>query len=124
MYDAYSRALPESRMLALARLIPITPRPVTIASTEAVITISIVENPRPLRFVCLLAFMCIIVMVQRNLWSKSMTTAGPLSNRGATKLLWTKNTNVRVERLVELTELQSEWFEFGYGEVRLRGALV
>jgi len=53
-----------------------------------------------------------------------MTTVGPLSNRGATKVLQTKIHNLSVERSVELTEVQSEWFEFGYAEVRLRGRVV
>ena len=53
-----------------------------------------------------------------------MTTVGPLSNRGATKVLQTKMQNLSVERSVELTEVQSEWFEFGYAKVRLRGRVV
>jgi len=93
MYDAYSRAEPERRMLALARLIPITPRPVTIVRTVAVISSSIVENPRLVRDDCLLALLLFIriFMVQGEFSGPSlMTTAGPLSNRGATKVLQTK----------------------------------
>ena len=60
MYDAYSRAEPESRMLALARLIPITPRPVTIDRTVAVISSSMVEKPRLVRGDCLLALLVFI----------------------------------------------------------------
>jgi hypothetical protein len=71
-------------MLALALLIPITPNPVTIVRIVMTITSSMVEKPPPLRVVCKLALLFRIRI------SKWKNHGGPLSNRGARKVLWTK----------------------------------
>src|ERR1700741_2979311 len=80
MYEPYSRAAPERRMLALARVIPITPIRETIVTSVAVIINSMVENPPPVRNVCLLALLfCMpIVVVQKSLWSKSKDHNWPI----------------------------------------------
>src|SRR6185369_9299306 len=124
MYDAYSRAEPARRTLALARVIPIRPSPVTIVRIVAVMISSIVENPRSLRGVFLLAlliFICVRMVQPRILWSRWSDHVGPLSNRGATEVLPSKLHIVRSRRWVELTELQSDWFEFGYEESQIEG---
>src|SRR5262245_10568145 len=77
MYDAYSRAEPERRMLALARLIPIRPKAVTIVRIVAVIISSVVENPRVVCLLALLLFIAIVV-VQKFLWSRSKDHGWPI----------------------------------------------
>ena len=52
-------------MLALARLIPIRPKAVTIVMIVAGITSSGGENPRVVRLFALLLFIAIVVVVQK-----------------------------------------------------------
>src|SRR5215213_3481203 len=62
MYDAYSRAEPESRTAARAFVIPIRPNAETIERTVAVTRSSIAENP-PRRLVCKFAFLICLSIV-------------------------------------------------------------
>ena len=70
-YAPYSRAAPEIRTLARARVIPITPAPVMTAITTTVTRSSTIEKPPFVHvFVFTLFFrMPIINSPKRNLWS-------------------------------------------------------
>ena len=63
MYEPYSRAAPERRMLAFARVIPITPIAEMIAIIVTVIRSWTVENPLRVRRLCWLALFLYMALV-------------------------------------------------------------
>src|SRR5688572_16694181 len=66
-YDAYSRAAPERRTEARARVIPRRPKAVTIEMIVAITRISTIENPLGLRVFKLAFVFCLGII-----WSKSI----------------------------------------------------
>src|SRR5262245_13415341 len=83
-YDAYSRAAPESRTEARARLTPRRPKAVTIVMIVIMTSTSMIENPFRLR-VFMGGFCLGIIMVQK-IFAWSSDHRRPLSKSGATNV--------------------------------------